>query len=72
MRNYKKLMLAAILICGATVVLTSCFAENDNPAPKSLEEELKAQYHENKKITDGNYDKSLVESFCKNGTGPIS
>ena len=67
MRTIKKWMIAAILICSTTVVLTSCVAENDNPAPKSLEEELKAQYHENKKITDGNYDKSLAVK-CINGT----
>ena len=67
MKKIMNWMLAAILICGATVVLTSCVAENDNPAPKSLEEELKAQYHENKKITNGNYDKSLAVK-CINGT----
>ena len=33
MRKMKNWMLAAILICGTTMVLSSCTAESDNPAP---------------------------------------
>jgi len=56
-------MLAAILTCGTTTVLTSCVAENDNPAPSAPE----SQTGVNKKITDGNYDKALAVK-CINGT----
>ena len=33
MRKSKLWMLAAILTCGATMVLTSCSSKDDNPAP---------------------------------------
>ena len=33
MRNLKKWMLAAILLCGTTTLLTSCSSKEDNPAP---------------------------------------
>ena len=64
-------MLAAIIICGATV-LTSCVDTTDNPVTENdplaeVKAKLKAQYGENKKITDGNYDKSLAVK-CINGT----
>ena len=65
-------MIAAILICGATMVLTSCVDTIDNPVTENdplaeVKAELNAQYGENKKITDGNYDKSLAVK-CINGT----
>ena len=65
-------MMAAILICGATMVLTSCVDTIDNPVTENdplaeVKAELNAQYGENKKITDGNYDKSLAVK-CINGT----
>ena len=64
-------MMAATLIC-ATSVLTSCSDTTDNPVTENdpLAEEraqLQALYGENRKITDGNYDKSLAVK-CINGT----
>ena len=55
-----------------TMVFTSCVDTIDNPVTENdlLAEErakLRAQYGENKKITDGNYDKSLAVK-CINGT----
>ena len=63
--------MAAILVC-ATSVLTSCSDTTDNPVAENdpLAEEraqLQALYGENRKITDGNYDKSLAVK-CINGT----
>ena len=72
-------MLAAILIlCGAGIVATGCTdkSKEDNPVTppqeenksfSELKEEMTALYGENKKITDGNYDKSLAVK-CVNGT----
>jgi len=37
MRKLKKWMLAAILICGTTTVVTSCISNDDNPAPTEPE-----------------------------------
>ena len=64
-------MTAAILVCG-TSVFTSCSDTTDNPVTENdpLAEEraqLQALYGENRKITDGNYDKSLAVK-CINGT----
>ena len=64
-------VMAAILVC-ATSVLTSCSDTTDNPVAENdpLAEEraqLQALYGENRKITDGNYDKSLAVK-CINGT----
>ena len=64
MRNFKKWMLAATLISGSTTVLSSCVAETDNPAPANPEVDQDVM---NKRITDGNYDKSLAVK-CINGT----
>ena len=50
--------------------LTLCGSSSTSAAGKTLNEiktELRAQYGENKKITDGNYDKSLAVK-CVNGT----
>ena len=60
MRKMKKCMLAATLVCGTTMVLTSCSDKEDNPVEPETE-------YPNKKITDGNYDKSLAVK-CINGT----
>ena len=64
-------MMVAILVCGASL-FASCVDTSDNPVTENdpLAEEkaqLRAQYGENKKITDGNYDKSLAVK-CINGT----
>ena len=69
MRKMKKSMLAATLVCGTTMGLTSCCDKEDNPVtePQTPEEIAKSWYGENKKITDGNYDKSLAVK-CVNGT----
>ena len=61
-----------IFFCGATMVFTSCVDTIDNPVTENdplaeVKAELNAQYGENKKITDGNYDKSLAVK-CINGT----
>ena len=63
--------MAAILVC-ATSVLTSCSDTTDNPVTENdpLAEkraQMQALYGENRKITDGNYDKSLAVK-CINGT----
>ena len=60
MRKWTKWMLAAILFCGTTTVLTSCVVETDNPAPEP-------EYGMNKKITNGYYNKLLAVK-CINGT----
>lgn len=66
-------VLAAILIiCTVTMVFTSCTDNADNAVaepeqPLSDKEMLMTLYGENKKITDGNYDKSLAVK-CINGT----
>ena len=64
-------VMAATLVC-ATSVLTSCSDTIDDPVTENdpLAEErakLQALYGENRKITDGNYDKSLAVK-CINGT----
>ena len=65
-----------IFFCGATMVFTSCVDTTDNPVTppqeenksfSELKEEMVALYGENKKITDGNYNKSLAVK-CINGT----
>ena len=63
MRLFKKWVMTAALVCGACV-FTSCTNKAKQP---SLKEELRALYGENKKITDGNYDRSLAVK-CINGT----
>ena len=91
-------VLAATLVCGTAMMLTSCTDNNDNsvtenpvtheeskqseiikdPISATLTKEhaesmkqvkaaARARYGENKKITDGNYDKSLAVK-CVNGT----
>ena len=61
----------ALTILGAVVFsLTVCANSSANEAEKTLDErkaELRAQYGENQKITDENYDKSLAVK-CVNGT----
>ena len=71
MKKINLWMIAAILVC-ATSVLTSCSDTIDDPVTENdpLAEErakLQALYGENKKITDGNYDKTLAVK-CINGT----
>ena len=77
MKKMKMWMLAAILLCGTTMVLTSCHSDDDEDKPAQPEQEItldviKEKLHEmyggeNKQITDGNYDKSLAVK-CVNGT----
>ena len=62
MSKMKKCMMAATLVCGTTVSLASCSDNEDNPVPAEPEIE-----YPNKKITDGNYDKTLAVK-CVNGT----
>ena len=67
---------AATLICGMLAVATGCKSgkqvkETDDTGESSeitkIQERMYALYGENKKITDGNYDKSLAVK-CINGT----
>ena len=76
MKRSKLWMLAAILICATMTVTTACKGgkpaseANDSTATSDIDklrEEIRAQYGENKPITDGNYDKSLAVK-CINGT----
>ena len=60
-------VLVSTFVFGATMVFTSCSDKDDNPVPAEPENEIMAQYGENKKITDGNYDKALAVK-CVNGT----
>jgi len=65
-------MAATLIICTVTMVFTSCTDNADNAVaepeqPLSDKEMLMTLYGENKKITDGNYDKSLAVK-CINGT----
>ncbi len=65
----KKKLLALAVIWVTAFALTAC-SNSAQAAEKTLseiKEELRAQYGENKKITDGNYDKSLAVK-CINGT----
>ena len=64
----KKKVLALAMMC--VMVFCSVVCSNGSAAAKTLSEireELKAQYSENKPITDGKYDKSLAVK-CINGT----
>ena len=72
MVKMKNWMLAATLICG-TAMFTAC-ANKDDASEKQplsdlekMKEEIMAQYGENKKITNDNYDKTLAVK-CVNGT----
>ena len=62
MRKMKMWVMAATLVCGTTTVLTSCSDKDDD----SVEPETETA-NMNKKITDGNYDKTLAVK-CINGT----
>ena len=65
----KKKVLALAVIGVMAFALTAC-SNSAQAAEKTLDEikaELRAQYGENKPITDGNYDKSLAVK-CINGT----
>ena len=71
-KKYFWMMAAILIICTVTMVFTSCTDNADNAVaepeqPLSDKEMLMTQYGENKKITDGNYDKSLAVK-CINGT----
>ena len=71
-KKYLWMMAAILIICTVTMVFTSCSDTTDNPVTENdpLAEkraQLQALYGENKKITDGNYDKSLAVK-CINGT----
>ena len=65
----KKKVLAVAMMCvmvfGSAVCCNS--AQAANKPLSEIREEMRALYGENKKITDGNYDKSLAVK-CVNGT----
>ena len=65
----KKKILAFVLIGVMLSGITACgsSAEEASQPLSEVKEELRAQYGENKQITDGNYDKSLAVK-CINGT----
>ena len=73
MKMTRKWMQAAILVCGTVAVITACKGSkpvneaNDTDPLKEVRERMAALYGENKKITDGDYDKSLAVK-CINGT----
>ena len=72
MKNKKLWMLAAILICGAGVILTACKGKKqaeDETSDEVAEYKkiVRSWYGENKTITDGKYDQSLAVK-CINGT----
>ncbi len=72
MFNKNWVLAATLIICTVTMVFTSCTDNADNAVaepeqPLSDKEMLMTLYGENKKITDGNYDKSLAVK-CINGT----
>ena len=68
MRTNKLWMLAAIIVCGAAVILTACkSSKSDMSEMEKYRKMIRAFYGENKTITDGNYDKSLAVK-CINGT----
>ena len=58
------LLLVALMVVSLAVC---CSAEDADKALSDAKEKVMAQYGENKKITDGNYDKSLAVK-CINGT----
>ena len=62
MNKMKKCLMAATLVCGTTMAISSCSSKEDNPAPTEPETE-----YPNKKIINGNYDKTLAVK-CVNGT----
>ena len=62
MKKVMQWVMAATLVCGQSAVTACSSSNNDNPA--TPEEESSTG---NKKITDGNYDKSLAVK-CINGT----
>ena len=70
--NKNWVLAATLIICTVTMVFTSCTDNADNAVaepeqPLSDKEMMMTLYGENKKITDGNYDKSLAVK-CINGT----
>ena len=72
MKKKKLWMLAAILICGAGVIMTACKGKKqaeDETSDEVAEYKkiVRSWYGENKTITDGNYDQSLAVK-CINGT----
>ncbi|MBQ6774307.1 MAG: carboxylesterase family protein [Synergistaceae bacterium] len=60
------LVMLGVMILSLTVCGNSSAEESDKTLSK-IKAELRAQYGENKQITDGNYDKSLAVK-CINGT----
>ncbi|MBQ6774308.1 MAG: hypothetical protein IJP48_09650 [Synergistaceae bacterium] len=63
-----KKILALVMLGVMILSLTGNSSENESDKTLSkIKAELRAQYGENKKITDGNYDKSLAVK-CINGT----
>ena len=66
----KKKVLALVITCVMAFAMTAFSNSSAQAADKTLseiKEEMRALYGENKKITDGNYDKSLAVK-CVNGT----
>ena len=64
----KKKVLALVMLGVMLSGLTACSSSaNEADGMNATREKLRAQYGENKQITDGNYDKSLAVK-CINGT----
>jgi len=70
MNKHRLWMFTAILFCGTTVDMAATTNKNTNQTDNEMEkykEIVRSWYGENKKITDGNYDKTLAVK-CVNGT----
>ena len=66
----KRKLIALYILGVMAFCLTLCGSSPASAAEKTLDElkaEIRAKYGENKRITDGNYDKSLAVK-CVNGT----
>ena len=66
----KRKFMALAILCVMAFCLALCGSSPASAAEKTLDElkaEVRAKYGENKRITDGNYDKSLAVK-CINGT----
>ena len=66
----KRKFMALAILCVMAFCLALCGSSQASAAEKTLDElkaEVRAKYGENKRITDGNYDKSLAVK-CINGT----
>lgn len=71
MRQTRLRMLVAILLCGTTAVMAASTGdaktEQTDNEMEQYKDIIRSWYGENKKVTDGHYDKSVAVK-CVNGT----